>query len=323
MKLAMIKVNLDAHPAVVLQDGRCLDLKIASTLGLLEDFVPSRVEEILGARNDFLTPVRRLLEAVEGGAASSVDPLLETGGLLSDWQTALLPPLQPNLILCTGGSYLDHVREMGVEPPKAPGAFIKAPHTVTGPRAAILLPVNAPSMIDFECEFCCVFDRRCHNVEPEEALDYIGGFTMINDVSARDDVADWFGSLTQNNPRRTCEIWDRVVLGKQYPTFCPLGPVVATKDEIPDPHDVHIKTVLNGTVMQSAHTADLAFSIGKIISHFSRWHTFDCGDVLSTGSPSGVGFARNPKVFLKVGDVVEVEGTGIGSLSNGVAATLT
>jgi len=323
MRLAMVMVASGAHPAVVLRDGRYLDLKIAGELGVLKDCKPSSVVDILDARNDYRVHVQRLIDAVESFSAKAVDPLQAAGALLPGEPTPLLAPLDPTLILCTGGSYRDHIKEMGVTPPEAPGAFMKSPRTVTGPRAPILLPVNAPSMIDFECEFSCVFDRPCHNVEPDEALDYIGGYTMINDVSARDAVADWFASLNQNNWRRTHDTWDLNVLGKQYPTFCPLGPYVVTKDEITDPHDVHIKTVLNGQLMQSAHTADLFFSIPKVISYFSRWYTFGPGDVMSTGSPAGVGYAHDPKVFMKVGDVVEVSGTGIGALRNSVAATLT
>ena len=322
MKLGMVRVAREAHPMVVLGDGRYLDLNIAGSLGLLKAGTPASVLQILDAQQDTQASIRRLIDAVESGSRQELGLLENANALLAAEGATLLPPLQPTLILCTGGSYRDHIKEMGVTPPDAPGAFMKSPRSVTGPRDPILLPVAAPSMIDFECEFCCVFDRPCHNVEEKDALEYIGGFTLINDVSARDAVADWFASLNQNNWRRTHDAWDLNVLGKQYPTFCPLGPFVATKEDIPDPHDVHIKTVLNGQLMQSAHTADLFFSIPKIISYFSRWYTFGPGDVMSTGSPSGVGYARDPKIFMKAGDLVEVAGTGIGSLKNTVTATV-
>jgi 2-keto-4-pentenoate hydratase/2-oxohepta-3-ene-1,7-dioic acid hydratase in catechol pathway len=320
MKLAMIRGAQGDHPAVALRDGRYLDLGAAARAGILKDCAPSSVTDILDVRRSDGAHVSRLADAVECGAAGVVDPLVQAGAILEADQVSLSAPLRPRLILCTGGAFLDHMKEMGVPPPEYPGAFMKAPHTVSGPRDAILLPINAPAMVDFECEFCCVFDRPCHNVEPEEALGYVAGYTMINDVSSRDTAAEHLGSLTQGMPKRTQDLWDRVILGKQFPGFCPIGPVVVTRDEIPDPHDVHIKTLLNGKVMQSAHTADLVFKLGYTISHFSRWHTFEPGDVLSTGSPAGVGYAHDPKVFLKVGDVVEVEGSGVGSLINRVAA---
>jgi 2-keto-4-pentenoate hydratase/2-oxohepta-3-ene-1,7-dioic acid hydratase in catechol pathway len=322
MKLAMLNVAMESHPAIMLSSGGYIDIKVASHAGLFNGAVPSSIRDILHAGHDRLDSVRRLLDSAENNTGSTVERLSERAGVISAEEAVLLEPLRPTFILCTGGSFLAHVREMGVAPPEAPGGFIKAPHTITGPRGRILLPPTAPSMIDFECEFACVFDRHCHNVSPEEALDYIGGYTMINDVSARDGAGDWFESLTKNNPKRSCELWDRVVLGKQYPTFCPIGPVVVTKDELTDPHDVHVKTTLNGKVMQLAHTGELAFPIAKIISHFSRWHVFEAGDVMSTGSPAGVGYAHDPKVFLRPGDLVEVEGSRIGALRNTVAATL-
>jgi acylpyruvate hydrolase len=322
MKLAILNVAMKQHPAVMLSDGTYLDIQAASDTGIAGGGIPSSLRHILDARHGHLDSVRRLLDSAERSGGDIASRLSECGALISEADAVLVEPLRPRFILCTGGSFLADVKEMGVAPPEAPAAFIKAPHTITGPRGRILLPVTAPAMIDFECEFACVFDRHCHNVTPDEALDCIGGYTMINDVSARDGVADWFESLTHNNPKRSCELWDRVLLGKQYPTFCPIGPVVVTKDELTDPHDVKVTTTLNGKVMQSAHTSELAFPIANVISHFSRWHVFEAGDVMSTGSPAGVGYAHEPKVFLRPTDVVEVQGSRIGVLRNTVAATL-
>lgn len=144
---------------------------------------------------------------------------------------------------------------------------------------------------------------------------------MVNDVSARDDVAGYFAAVAAREPKRAGEFWDKVVYGKQFPSFLPVGPVVTTADEIPDPHDVTIRTLLNGEIMQSAHTSDLVFQIAETIAYFSRWYRFGPGDLMTTGSPAGVGVARNPQVFLKAGDVVEVQGSGIGSLINEIVAT--
>lgn len=320
MQLAMIGKARGWTPAVRLGDGRYLDVAAATLAGLLDGAPPSSVIEILDARFGRRTALRRLVDAVEDQRAPAIDRLNSVGGLLDAADVSLGPPIRPALILCTGGAYREHMKEMGVEPPSMPSAFLKSPRALAGPGDTIVLPPSAPDMVDFECEFACVFDRPCHDVSPDEALSHVGGYTMINDVSARDAAPAWLESLRGENPRESCALWDRNVLHKQYPTFCPLGPVVTTRDAIGDPHDVHIRTLLNGTTMQSAHTADLHFALADLISCFSRWFRFAPGDVLTTGSPSGVGYARNPQRFLRPGDVVIVEGDGIGSLVNPVVA---
>ncbi len=320
MQLAMIANARGWTPAVQLGDGRYLDVAAATVAGLLDGTPPSSVAEILDVGFDRLTALRRLVGAIEDHRLPVIDRLSGIGGLLDASSVSLGPPIRPTLILCTGGAYRDHMKEMGVAPPSAPAAFLKSPHALAGPGDAIALPVQAPDMVDFECEFACVFDRPCHNVAPDEALSHVGGYTMINDVSARDAVRAWLESLQRGTPRESCALWDRNVLHKQYPTFCPLGPVVTTSDAIADPHDVRIRTLVNGETMQSAHTADLYFALADLISHFSRWFRFAPGDVLTTGSPAGVGYARNPQRFLRPGDVVTVDGDGIGSLVNPVVA---
>jgi len=320
MRLAMIGNARGWTPAVRLGDGRYLDVAAATLAGLLAGTPPSSVIEILDARFDRRTALRRLVDAVEDQRVPVIDRLNGIDGLLDANSVSLGPPVRPALILCTGGAYRDHMKEMGVAPPSAPAAFLKSPHALAGPSDTIVLPAWAPDMVDFECEFACVFDRPCHNVGSDEALSHVGGYTMINDVSARDAVPAWLESLQGGNPRESCALWDRNVLHKQYPTFCPIGPVVTTSDAIADPHDVRIRTLLNGKTMQSAHTADLHFALADLVSYFSRWFRFAPGDVLTTGSPAGVGYARNPQRFLRPGDVVTVEGDGIGSLVNPVVA---
>jgi 2-keto-4-pentenoate hydratase/2-oxohepta-3-ene-1,7-dioic acid hydratase in catechol pathway len=192
--------------------------------------------------------------------------------------------------------------------PGHPHAFIKNANAVIGPGEPIRLPRQCPGMVDFEGEFSIVIGRRCHNVTAKEAKSYIGGYTTINDVSAR----DW------NPAKGGTPDWDMIHMGKQLPTFCPLGPAVVTAEEIPDPDCVRLVTRLNGEVMQDANTDDLVFPIAQIIAYFSRWYPFAPGDVITTGTPSGVGFARRPPVFLKAGDVVSVCVEPIGELSNPV-----
>jgi 2-keto-4-pentenoate hydratase/2-oxohepta-3-ene-1,7-dioic acid hydratase in catechol pathway len=202
---------------------------------------------------------------------------------------------------------------MKTDPPREPHAFIKASASVVGPGADVPLPPQCPDMLDFEGELCAVIGRVCHNVSAAEALDYIVGYTITNDVSARDWVP-LIGEAKTAPEARTA--WDLNHLGKQFPGFSPLGPALVTKDEIGDPGNLELTTRLNGKVMQQANTRDLIFTVAQTLAHFSRWHTFVPGDILSTGTPAGVGYGRNPRVFLRAGDVVEVEISRIGVLAN-------
>ena len=193
---------------------------------------------------------------------------------------------------------------MAVEVQKEPKAFLKNVHSIIAPDAPIVLPAHCPNMVDFEGEFSIVFGADCHNIDEADAMATVAGYTIMHDVSAR----DW----------NSTKDWDLIRLGKQLPTFAPLGPGITTKDEIADPHDLRLTTRLNGEVMQSAHTSDLIWRIPVLISSLSRWYRFRAGDVLTTGSPAGVGFAREPQVFMKDGDVVEITVDKIGTLRNPV-----
>jgi 2-keto-4-pentenoate hydratase/2-oxohepta-3-ene-1,7-dioic acid hydratase in catechol pathway len=172
-------------------------------------------------------------------------------------------------------------------------------------------------MVDWEGEFTVVLGKGGHNIPAARALDHVAGYTIINDVSARDWVAPIFAASGVMGP---IHAWEHNLLGKMLPTFCPMGPCLATKDEVPDPGDVRIVTRLNGQVMQDAHTSDLVFGVAKLIEYYSQFYRFLPGDCITTGSPSGVGFGRNPKVFMKAGDTIEVEVSGVGVLSNPVRA---
>lgn len=315
VKLAMIDAGQGAQPAALLKDGNFLDLPAALRAVGAREPSPTSVIDIL-SRMATDTSIKDLVARVERGDDGVRDVL--ASAIFEESAVSLLPPVEPRFILCTGGAYQGHVREMGAAAPKAPGSFIKSVHALTGPRSPIILPPFAPAMIDYECELACVFARSCYNLDPDDALACVGGYTMVNDVSARDDVAGYFAAVAERDPKKAGEQWDRVVYGKQFPSFCPIGPVVTTTDDIPDPHDVTVRTLLNGDVMQSAHTSDLIFRIADTISRFSRWYAFAPGDVMTTGSPAGVGVAREPQVFLRPGDVVEVQGSGIGSLINTV-----
>ena len=230
----------------------------------------------------------------------------------------LLAPIpNPGMVLSVGMNYHEHLKEMKTPVPEKPTAFTKSVASIIASGDPIILPPGHPGMVDWEGEFTVVIGKPCHRVRAAQALEYVAGYTIVNDVSARDWVMPVFSSTGIMGP---IHAWEHNLLGKMFPTFCPMGPVLATRDELPDPDDVGIVTRLNGQVMQDANTDDLVFSVVKLIEYYSQFYRFLPGDCITTGSPSGVGFGRNPKVFMKPGDLIEVEVKGIGVLSNPVAA---
>ena len=230
----------------------------------------------------------------------------------------LLPPIpNPSLLLSVGMNYHEHLKEMKTPVPEKPFAFTKSVASIIASGQPILLPASHPGMVDWEGEFTVVIGKGGYRIPAAKALDHVAGYTIVNDVSARDWVAAIFSSTGVMGP---IHAWEHNVLGKMLPTFCPMGPCIATRDEVPDPDDVKIVTRLNGKVMQDANTDDLVFSVAKLIEYYSQFYRFLPGDCITTGSPSGVGFGRNPKVFMKAGDTIEVEVSGIGVLSNPVKA---
>jgi 2-keto-4-pentenoate hydratase/2-oxohepta-3-ene-1,7-dioic acid hydratase in catechol pathway len=230
----------------------------------------------------------------------------------------LVPPIpNPGLLLSVGMNYHEHLKEMKTPVPEKPAAFTKSVASIIGPGQPILLPRSNPAMVDWEGEFTVVIGRAGHRISADKALDHVAGYTIVNDVSARDWVAPIFQSSGIMGP---IHAWEHNLLGKMFPTFCPMGPALATRDEVADPGNVRIVTRLNGQVMQNANTDDLVFSVAKLIEYYSQFYRFLPGDCITTGSPSGVGFGRNPKVFMKAGDTVEVEVQGVGVLSNPIKA---
>jgi 2-keto-4-pentenoate hydratase/2-oxohepta-3-ene-1,7-dioic acid hydratase in catechol pathway len=260
--------------------------------------------------------VRGILEA---GALEHVRKLLGAKkNLIARKAAKLLAPIpNPGMVLSCGMNYHEHLKEMKTPVPEKPTAFTKSVASIIGPGQAIKVPPANPGMLDWEGEFSVVIGKPCHHVKAAQALDYVAGYTIVNDVSARDWVAPIFSAQGIMGP---IHAWEHNLLGKMFPTFCPMGPVFATKDEVPDPNKVKLETRLNAKVMQSANTDDLVFSVAQLIEYYSQFYLFKPGDVITTGSPSGVGFGRNPKVFMKPGDVIEVEVQGVGILRNTVEA---
>jgi acylpyruvate hydrolase len=231
----------------------------------------------------------------------------------------LLPPIaNPGLLLSVGMNYHEHLKEMKTPVPEKPAAFTKSVASIIASGEPILLPASHPDMVDWEGELTVVIGKAGHRIPAAKALDHVAGYTIANDVSARNWVSAIFSSTGVMGP---IHAWEHNLLGKMMPTFCPMGPCIATKDEVPDPANVKIVTRLNGQVMQDANTDDLVFSVVKLIEYYSQFYRFLPGDCITTGSPSGVGFGRNPKVFMKAGDTIEVEVAGIGVLSNPVKAS--
>jgi 2-keto-4-pentenoate hydratase/2-oxohepta-3-ene-1,7-dioic acid hydratase in catechol pathway len=213
------------------------------------------------------------------------------------------PVPRPGKIICIGLNYRDHAAESGMPIPTSPIIFSKFNSCAIGPAASIVIPPGS-TQPDYEAELAFIMGRHTRNVARENALDHVFGYTNFNDVTARDfQFAD--GQ------------WQR---GKSCETFAPMGQFVATTDEIPDPQKLWIKLRLNGETMQDSSTDQMIFGVAELVEFLSRYITLEPGDVVATGTPPGVGFARKPPVYLKDGDVVEVEIEGLGVLSNPVIA---
>lgn len=214
-----------------------------------------------------------------------------------------VPLRHPGKIACVGLNYADHIRETGLPTPERPLVFAKFCSSLVADRQPIRWPHGLTQEVDWEAELAVVIGRRIRGVAPEEALTGVFGYTVANDVSARDL------QFTDNQ-------WVRA---KSIDTFCPIGPVVVTADEFGDPQTKRIRSRVNGQTMQDSTTAEMIFSTAEIVSFLSRACTLEPGDLILTGTPWGVGGFRSPPVFLREGDTVEVEVEGIGVLTNPVA----
>ena len=215
----------------------------------------------------------------------------------------LAPVPRPGKLICIGLNYRDHAAESRLAVPSSPVTFSKYATAVTHPAGPVYLP-SASRQVDYEAELAFVIGRRAKHVPRERAYGYVLGYTNLNDISARDlQFAD--------------KQWQR---GKSCDTFAPMGPAIVTTDDIPDPHALRIRLRLNGTTMQDSSTAQLIFGVDALVAFLSETVTLEPGDVVATGTPSGVGFARTPPVYLKAGDIMEVEVEGLGILSNPVLA---
>jgi acylpyruvate hydrolase len=247
---------------------------------------------------------REALGKVTGSLANAFPSGDAPKGLLTPLSTARLraPIARPNKITCIGLNYADHAREQGGEPPSSPIYFLKSGNTICGPGDPIELPPNS-NQVDYEAEFAVVIGKGGKRIPEDRAYDHVAGYMILHDVSARDMQ---FGDKQ----------WFR---GKSCDTFAPTGPWIVTADEIPDPHNLRISLTLNGETMQDSNTSNLIFKVPYLISYLSQSVTWEPGDLISTGTPPGVGVFRNPQVFLKTGDTVSITVDRLGTLTNSVA----
>jgi 2-keto-4-pentenoate hydratase/2-oxohepta-3-ene-1,7-dioic acid hydratase in catechol pathway len=245
-----------------------------------------------------------LLDLIEAGDAGrqKVDAYIGGQPGTSLDQVRLLAPIpKPRKLVCVGLNYRDHALETGQEIPKVPTIFNKFATAVIGHGDPIVLPKVSTSP-DYEAEFAFVIGKGGRHIAPENWAQHIFGYTIVNDVSARDY-------------QRATSQW---LMGKTFDTFAPIGPWIVTKDEITDPHALDIRMVINGEVLQDSNTRHLIFKIPELIAYLSSAFTLEPGDIVSTGTPSGVGAARTPPRWLRAGDDVRVQIPAIGELRNTV-----
>jgi 2-keto-4-pentenoate hydratase/2-oxohepta-3-ene-1,7-dioic acid hydratase in catechol pathway len=211
-------------------------------------------------------------------------------------------PFTPHSFICIGLNYMDHVKESNSKVPERPVVFAKFANALAHPDDTITWHADASQQVDWEAELGVVVGKPCYRVSKEDALSYVGGYTCVNDVSARDiQRTDSAGQFT---------------LGKTFDGFCPVGPCLVTADEIPDPQNLVIKCIVNGKTMQNSNTREMIFDVATLVSHLSKFMTLMPGDLIATGTPPGVGMGMKPPMWLKDGDEVTIEIEKVGALTN-------
>jgi 2-keto-4-pentenoate hydratase/2-oxohepta-3-ene-1,7-dioic acid hydratase in catechol pathway len=213
------------------------------------------------------------------------------------------PLLHPPRIFCVGLNYQDHATESKMAVQAVPTIFMKLPSSITGPKSEIVLPVNS-TQPDYEAELAVVIGKHAENVTQDNWRECIFGYTILNDVSARDvqlATSQW-------------------TLGKSFPTFCPIGPWIVTPDELTDPHNLDVRLTIDGETLQQANTRDFIFDIPAVLRYISAIIPLEPGDIVSTGTPQGVGLGRTPPRWLRPGEEVAIEISGIGRLVNHTVA---
>lgn len=294
MRLCTFLWNHSPRVGLVWDEAWLVDLQQA------DPDLPSTMMVMLQDWQANLVRLRALVSHLRAHPFEQIRPLL-----VDLKQVRLLPPVQaPSKIICAGLNYHDHCREQNVKIPERLILFTKHPSALVGAGDAITWPAGLTEQVDYEAELALVIGARVRDLTPETALSAVAGYTILNDVSARDlQFAE--------------KQWVRA---KSLDSFCPMGPWLVTPDEVGDPNALKIACRLNGQVMQESNTSEMIFNVAKVLVAASAGTTLLPGDVISTGTPDGVGVFRKPPVFLKAGDQVEIEIEKIGTLNNPVAA---
>ena len=295
-------VKNDQHRAGLVCEDMIVDLRRASQGESVRRKhgrpLPPSVKRILELGDEALTTVSLIESELTGRAPGD----LRRDSCLPLHQAKLVAPVpDPQKIICIGMNYRDHCEEQKKPLPEKPIIFAKFPTALIGHNQPVVKPALTEKM-DYEAELGVVIGKRGRNIAEGEALSHVAGYTIVNDVTARDiQVSD-----------------GQWVRAKSFDTFAPSGPFLVTADEVQDPQNLNIRLAVNGEVRQSSNTRNMVFSVAYLISYLSRVCTLLPGDMISTGTPGGVGVFRDPPVFLKEGDVVSIEIEGLGTLTNSV-----
>lgn len=282
--MKLITYQSDTGPKLgAIVDDRAIDLCA------VDDTLPATMMDLLAAGEAGMAQAATAVASAD--AATHGQPLEEV--------TLLPPVVRPGKVIALGRNYAAHAKEGGAEPPEYPMLFHKTATSLIGHGGTVRIPAGT-DRVDYEAELAVIIGKVCKNVEEADAFDYIAGYTVANDITAR----DWQRLTTQ------------FTAGKMVDTFGPLGPALVTKDEAPDPANMSVKSILNGQMMQDGNTKMMIFSVPFIVSYISKISTLEPGDVILTGTPEGVGYARKPPIYMKDGDVITIEVEGLGTLTN-------
>ncbi|HEX4005978.1 MAG TPA: fumarylacetoacetate hydrolase family protein [Acidobacteriaceae bacterium] len=244
-----------------------------------------------------------VLELIASGRALKAADVQAAPRISLEAARLLAPLSNPPRVFCIGLNYRDHAIESKMEIPAVPTVFLKLTSSITGPNTPIVLP-KVSTQPDYEAEFALVIGKGGHKIAAEAWRDHVFGYTILNDVSARDVQL----------------VTSQWILGKSFPTFCPIGPALVTADEIPDPHALDIRLTIDGEELQHSNTRELIFRLPELIAYISSIAPLEPGDIISTGTPQGVGLGRKPQRWLKPGETVTVEIEGLGKLVNHTVA---
>lgn len=307
MKLANFTLKNQNHLGILLKNGEIICLenlnRINVNAGPIAIFTVhyDPMISLISQLPQLQDSINGLLENIPQSRTKEYDNWRSNSVLLRQSEVRFLSPiLKPSKIIAIGLNYMDHCRETGTRPPEDPIVFTKFPNAIIGTGEHIRWKNGVTSKVDYEAELGVIIGKRGREISAEKAFDHIVGYTALNDVSARD-----------------IQLGDgQWVRGKSLDTFCPIGPVIVTKDEIPDPHNLKIQCIVNEQKMQDSSTSEMIFKIPRLVEFISRTITLEAGDIIATGTPHGVGMGRKPEKYLQHGDTVKVVIEKIGILEN-------